>query len=145
MKASGKRLIIEGHTDDQTISGASMDSNWELASLRALQHRLAVQPDAQGRVARHQELCGGRFRHVELRVANPHAVGFLVDAQPRFGTDAIDRSPRWIASVGFLFIGIGQVIRDSFGYGQWHLDTVAVDAPENFFQSSLGNGLASLF
>lgn len=35
LKASGRRLIIEGHTDNQQIVGGQIDSNWELASLRA--------------------------------------------------------------------------------------------------------------
>jgi chemotaxis protein MotB len=35
LKLSGKKLIIEGHTDDQAIVGGQMESNWELASLRA--------------------------------------------------------------------------------------------------------------
>lgn len=35
LKKSNRRLIIEGHTDDQPVVGGTYDSNWELASMRA--------------------------------------------------------------------------------------------------------------
>lgn len=35
LKASNRQIIIEGHTDDTTLSGGNLDSNWELAGLRA--------------------------------------------------------------------------------------------------------------
>jgi len=35
LKASNRRIIIEGHTDDQPVIGGQFESNWELASLRA--------------------------------------------------------------------------------------------------------------
>jgi chemotaxis protein MotB len=35
LKASGKKLIIQGHTDDQPISNSQFASNWELSSARA--------------------------------------------------------------------------------------------------------------
>lgn len=35
LKASNRKIIIEGHTDDQVVSGGQVESNWELAGLRA--------------------------------------------------------------------------------------------------------------
>lgn len=35
LKQTDKKVIIEGHTDDQAIESANVPSNWELGSLRA--------------------------------------------------------------------------------------------------------------
>jgi len=35
VKESGRKIIVEGHTDDTPVAGGVFESNWELASLRA--------------------------------------------------------------------------------------------------------------
>lgn len=35
LKLTNRDIVIEGHTDDQPFKGESIDSNWELAALRA--------------------------------------------------------------------------------------------------------------
>lgn len=35
LKLTNRPIVIEGHTDDLTVSGGNFESNWELASLRA--------------------------------------------------------------------------------------------------------------
>ncbi len=35
LKASNRNVVIEGHTDDLAVVGGTLDSNWELAGLRA--------------------------------------------------------------------------------------------------------------
>lgn len=35
LRQTNRKIVIEGHTDDQPFKGQSADSNWELAALRA--------------------------------------------------------------------------------------------------------------